>query len=299
MKKVIVLIATFNGEKYLEEQLQSLVKQENVHVEILVRDDGSTDGTLQILKRWKDAGKINWYQGEHLNVQYGFYDLMEHSKMMDTDYYAFCDQDDVWDQDKLYVATKALDKIEKNTPGLYYCGQRLVDEKLNFLSDHTLNETRNLKTRFILSDIAGCTAVFNKALLYKILEYKPRYMLMHDTWSLKVCLAVGGKVIIDTQAHMSYRQHGNNAVGLGKGMRANLRQVRQYITRYKVEKQMIELKKGYGKQIIPEYKKIVYCVCNYRTKWKCRKELLDRKNINFCNRGLNLTYFIKVMLNKL
>ena len=124
-------------------------------------------------------------------------------------------------------------------------------------------------------------------------------MLMHDTWSLKVCLALGGKVIIDTKSHMSYRQHGNNAVGLGKGMKANLRQVRQYISKYKVEEQMIELKRGYGEQIIPEYRKIVYDVCHYKKNWKCRRRLLNRSNIDFCNKGLNLTYFIKVMLNKL
>lgn len=299
MEKVVVLMATFNGERYLEEQLKSLVDQQGVNVKILVRDDGSTDGTLDILRKWERNGKIEWYQGKHLNVQYGFYDLMEHSKEYDTNYYAFCDQDDVWDRDKLYVALKALKEIGTGIPGLYYCGQRLVDENLMFLSDHTLNENRNLKTRFILSDIAGCTAVFNKALLYKILEYKPKYMLMHDTWSLKVCLAVGGEVIVDTKSHMSYRQHGNNAVGLGKGMKADLKQVKQYIWEYKVEKQMIELKKGYGKQIVPEYKEIVYDVCNYRSKWKCRKKLLDRTSINFCSRGLNITYFIKVMLNKL
>lgn len=300
MEKVIVLMATFNGEKYLEEQLQSLLNQQEVDVKILVRDDGSTDGTLEILRRWEKEEKIEWYQGKHLNVQYGFYDLMRYSKKYDGNYYyAFCDQDDVWDQDKLYIAIKELKNIEAEVPGLYYCGQRLVDENLKFLSNHTLNKDRNLKTRFILSDIAGCTAVFNKALRDKILEYRPDYMLMHDTWSLKVCLAVGGKVIIDTESHMSYRQHGNNAVGLGKGMRANLKQVRQYIMEYKVEKQMIELKKGYGKQIIPEYEKIVYYVCNYKKNRKCRKKLLDKRCIDFCNKGLNLTYFIKVMLNKL
>ncbi|UYI93575.1 MAG: glycosyltransferase [Anaerostipes hadrus] len=299
MKKVMVLMATYNGQKYLEEQLQSLVKQQGVDIQILVRDDGSTDGTLEILNKWEKSGKIKWYQGKHLNAQYGFYDLMEHSKIYEVDYYAFCDQDDVWDEDKLSVAVTSLESIDTDIPSLYYCGQRLVDGNLKFLSDHTLNEERNLRTRFILSDIAGCTAVFNKALLYKILEYKPNYMLMHDTWSLKVCLALGGKVIIDTKSHMSYRQHGNNAVGLGKGMKANLRQVRQYISKYKVEEQMIELKRGYGEQIIPEYRKIVYDVCHYKKNWKCRRRLLNRSNIDFCNKGLNLTYFIKVMLNKL
>lgn len=300
MKKVLVLMATYNGAKYLDEQIQSLLDQENVKVEILVRDDGSTDDTIKILSRWKSQKKLNWYKGKHLNVQFGFFDLMEQARTRDVDYIAFCDQDDVWDINKLEIAVNQLErKCNKSVPGLYYCGQRLVNENMEFIADHRLNEYRNLRTRFILSDIAGCTAVFNKALLYKVLEYKPKYMLMHDTWVLKVCLALGGKVVVDPEPHMNYRQHSSNTVGLGKGIKSNLKQVKQYIEEYKVEKQMIELKRGYGKQIIPEYKKIVYCVCNYKTKWKCRKKLLDRKNINFCNRGLNLTYFIKVMLNKL
>ena len=293
MKKVLVLMATYNGAKYLDEQIQSLIDQKNVELEILVRDDGSTDNTIDVLNRWKKQGKLDWYTGKHLNVQFGFYDLMEHATTKNIDYVAFCDQDDVWDNDKLCIAVENLEnKCNKSIPALYYCGQRLVDENMNFLSDHKLNEHRSLKTRFVLSDIAGCTAVFNKALLNKVLEYKPDYMLMHDTWVLKICLAIGGKVVVDPRTHMNYRQHGSNTVGLEKGIKADLKQVRQYILEYKVEEQMIELKRGYGKQIIPEYRKIVYDVCHYKKNWKCRRRLLNKANIDFCNKGLNLTYGI-------
>ena len=110
---------------------------------------------------------------------------------------------------------------------------------------------------------------------------------------------MGGNVIVDPEPHMNYRQHGNNTVGLGKGIKSNLKQVRQYIEEYKVEEQMLELKKGYGKRIVPEYKKLVYYICNYKKNIKYRKKLLNKHYINFCNKGLNLTYFIKIMLNKL
>ena len=300
MKKVLILMATYNGAKYLDEQIQSLIEQKNVQVDILVRDDGSTDNTIEVLNKWKEQNKLEWYKGKHLNVQFGFYDLMERARTRDVDYLAFCDQDDVWDLDKLCIAVEKLEKLcNKSMPALYYCGQRLVDENMKFIADHKLNKYRNLRTRFVLSDIAGCTAVFNKALLYKVLEYKPTYMLMHDTWVLKVCLAVGGNVIVDPEPHMNYRQHGNNTVGLGKGIKSNLKQVRQYIEEYKVEEQMLELKKGYGKRIVPEYKKLVYYICNYKKNIKYRKKLLNKHYINFCNKGLNLTYFIKIMLKKL
>ena len=94
MKKVLILMATYNGAKYLDEQIQSLIEQKNVQVDILVRDDGSTDNTIEVLNKWKEQNKLEWYKGKHLNVQFGFYDLMERARTRDVDYLAFCDQDD-------------------------------------------------------------------------------------------------------------------------------------------------------------------------------------------------------------
>lgn len=298
MKKVVVLLATYNGEKYLEEQLESLINQEDVQVEILVRDDGSKDNTKDILNKWTKSGVLSWYTGEHLNVQYGFFDLMEKASSMEADYFAFCDQDDVWDLDKLKIAIKCMDTIEGDCK-LYYAGQRLVDGNLEFLSNHTLNQNRSLKARFLLSDVAGCTAVFDRELLQRVISYKPKYMLMHDTWILKVCLGTGGHIYVDPNPHMSYRQHGNNTVGLGKGLMSDLKQVRQYLFEYKVEEQMKELKDGYYTQLLPEYRQMVDDVCQYRKNGNAKKRLLDRKEIYFGKKGLDLTYWLKVLIHKL
>ena len=63
MKKVLILMATYNGAKYLDEQIQSLIEQKNVQVDILVRDDGSTDNTIEVLNKWKEQNKLEWYKG--------------------------------------------------------------------------------------------------------------------------------------------------------------------------------------------------------------------------------------------
>lgn len=299
MKKVLVIMATYNGEKYLPEQLESLFRQENVELSILVRDDHSKDGTQMLLDQYQNAGKLTWYTGEHLNVSKGFFDLMKKAGQLESDYIAFCDQDDVWDDNKLSIAVEHLEGSSPDTPALYYCGQRLVDGELNFLADHTLNDKRSLLTRFVLSDFAGCTGVFNRALLQEVLCYEPEYMLMHDTWVLKVCLATGGSVFVDPRPHMSYRQHGGNTVGLGRSLPAYLKQVRQYICEYKVEAQMQELLKGYEAKLVSPYKEIAHWVCSYKSNSENRKKLLDRSNINFHSAGLDLTYWIKVMINKL
>lgn len=299
MKNVLVLMATYNGEKYLREQLESLFAQKDVRISVLVRDDGSGDGTCDILQQYQDAGKLTWYTGEHLNVQKGFFDLMKHAAALNAEYIAFCDQDDVWDPDKLKTAVDSICQYGQEIPALYYCGQRLVDGEMNFLADHILNEKRSLTTRFVLSDFAGCTGVFNGKLLQEVMDFEPEYMLMHDTWILKVCLCLGGAVVVDPQPHMSYRQHGGNTVGLRRSIPAYLKQVKQYLTVYKVEEQMVELLRGYGDRMVPAYKEIAQWVCGYRYRYQYRRKLLSFKEVNFRSVGLNLTYWLKVMLHRL
>ena len=295
--KVLVLMATYNGEKYLREQLDSILRQIDVQVGILVRDDGSTDKTIAILEEYAQKSDLEWYTGEHLNVSRGNLDLMKKAVKTDYSFFAFADQDDVWDDDKLSVGINEI--REFTSPALYYCGQRLVDADLNLIGDHRLNAERDLKTRFILSDFAGCTGVFNRKLLEKTVIYDPGYILMHDTWILKICLAVGGKVIVDPEMHMDYRQHGGNSIGLNRSFLAYLKQVYQYLFVYDVESQMIELAKGYSKEMVSPYKEICDWVCGYRKDRKKKALLLDKKNVDFCAKGLNLTYAIKVHFNKL
>lgn len=300
MERVLVLLATYNGKEYLQQQLNSLYAQKDVEITILVRDDGSTDFTQNILIENAKKHTLIWYQGEHKNVQDGYFELMQRAAKMQFEYIAFCDQDDVWDDDKLSIAIK---KIKENSfdksPILYYSGQRLVDSKLNFIEDHRLNQYRSLKTRFVLSDFAGCTGVFNKQLLDEVVKFRPGYMLMHDTWILRVCLCLGGKVIVDPEPRISYRQHQNNTVGLKHGFLSTMKQVNLYIYSYKIEKLTNELVRGYGNRMVPEYKEICDWICNYRTNLKYKANLLNKKNVDFCNRGLNFTYKLKIGMNKL
>lgn len=297
MEKILVLMATYNGEKYLQEQLDSIYKQKGVDADILVRDDGSKDSTISILKDNEKKHSLKWYQGKHCNVQKGFFELMQKAVNMNYNYFAFSDQDDVWDDDKLLVAYRNI----CNSPGcaLYYSGQRLVDENLKLIENHELNKERSLKSRFVLSDFAGCTGVFNRKLLEETIIFKPNYMLMHDTWILRICICLGGKVVIDSEPHMNYRQHIGNAVGLKHGMLATFKQVRQYIYEYQIERLTKELLLGYENKMLPEYREVANWICNYKIDKEARKKLLDKKNIDFCNKGLNLTYKLKVMMRKL
>ncbi|MBR7166470.1 MAG: glycosyltransferase [Bacteroidaceae bacterium] len=104
---VQVLMSTYNGMQYIREQLQSIYAQQGVDLSLLVRDDGSTDGTLQLLDEEQQAGRLSWYSGKNLGPAFSFWDLLHNAP--EAPYYAFCDQDDVWDADKLAVAVAAME----------------------------------------------------------------------------------------------------------------------------------------------------------------------------------------------
>ena len=297
MEKILVLMSTYNGEKYIQEQLNSLYAQDGVEVSILVRDDGSTDLTKKILEENAEKHDISWYQGEHKNVQKSFFDLMQRAEKTDYDFFAFCDQDDVWDSDKLKIAIENIAHFDK--PSLYYSGQRLVDENLNLIEYHRLNSHRTLKTRFVLSDFAGCTGVFNRALLDEVVTYEPNYMLMHDTWILRVCLCLGGEVIVDPEPRISYRQHSNNLVGLGRGIKSTVKQVDQYLNEYHIEQLTKELVQGYGDRMVSEYRELCLWICEYKKNRKYRARLLNKKNIYFHKWGLDITFWLKIKLRRL
>ena len=108
---IIILMSTYNGEKYLKAQIESLLSQ-TIKVEILVRDDGSTDSTQQILDDYAQRGMLKWYSGKNLGSGKSFFDLA--CKAPDADFYAFADQDDIWENKKVELAVQQLMKLPNN-----------------------------------------------------------------------------------------------------------------------------------------------------------------------------------------
>ncbi|EME3486548.1 glycosyltransferase, partial [Enterococcus faecium] len=136
MDRVIVLMSTYNGEKYIREQLDSIFNQKNIAVKVVIRDDGSNDATQSILDEYKKKHNLNWYTGKNLNAAWSFMELINNAP--DSNFYAFADQDDVWDNDKLFIAVEAMKNCgtETNEKAIMYsCPTRLVDEKLNSIGN--------------------------------------------------------------------------------------------------------------------------------------------------------------------
>lgn len=210
--KIMVLLSTYNGEKYISEQIESVLCQQGVDVHIVARDDGSQDETINILKRISTLDNITVIEGQNIGVVGSFFTLMHEAVCHNIDYFAFCDQDDVWKNDKLKVATDILSG-HGNEPALYMSSFQMVDENLHSIQTNMSRPNISVEGAIASNCATGCTMVFNKKLLEKSLISNYDDALMHDYWMYMVCLLTGGYIYYDETPHIYYRQHGNNVIG--------------------------------------------------------------------------------------
>lgn len=217
--RVIVLMSTYNGDRFLSEQLDSLLEQSIQNIDVLIRDDGSSDRTEEILNEYaQNNPSIKWFSGgKNLKPPHSFFDLIQRVAE-DYDFYFFCDQDDIWMPDKISVAVKSF-KSGNNLPALYYCATELVDAELDHIGyDFREYEfTSDVVYSFLRGSlITGCTMCFNKTLMKALKRYIPVRISMHDSWVHLLCLSLGGTIIADPHAHIKYRQHDSNVLGIHK-----------------------------------------------------------------------------------
>lgn len=213
MEKVEILLSTYNGEKYLEQQLESIYMQDYPNIETLVRDDGSTDGSKEILRRYTGNMKLKAIYGDNIGACLSFFELLKLSSE-DVSYYAFCDQDDVWDNNKISHAIQALSKLPASKPALYCTRTKLVDENLHFISySRYAKRGPSFGNALIESIIYGCTTVINKPLRDLVIKNIPNHAFMHDWWLYLVASAFG-TIIYDKEPHHLYRQHSSNKFGV-------------------------------------------------------------------------------------
>lgn len=218
MDKVAVLMSTYNGEKYLREQIDSILAQTGVEVTLIVRDDGSSDGTANILAEYADKYKnVKYELCENVGVGNSFLKLI-YSAPDNFDYYALSDQDDIWRREKLVAA---IEFLKKSNGMLYGSNQECVDKDgvslgLRYAADEHIHLTPpEIMTQNM---IAGCTMVFTRE-FYDILteeSHRPSAEILklriHDVWIAEVA-ALYGRLVYDRRSYIAYRQHENNFVG--------------------------------------------------------------------------------------
>lgn len=258
VKKVQILMSSYNGEEYIKEQLDSILAQNYPDVDILIRDDGSTDDTFVILKEYEEMHQnIRAYQGENLGVNRSFFELLQNS---DADYVGFCDQDDYWLPEKIEKAVAQLEKMEG--PALYCGAKTLVDENLEVLENQQRSDMKpGFGNAAIESICSGCTTLMNRTLTDIIKERLPKDVIHHDWWCYMVATYLGS-MYFDKNSYIYYRQHSGNEVGASGSAFAMIRaKARDLKKRHgDLKKQLTDFKHFYHNQ--PEYDKLVDSILN-------------------------------------
>jgi len=223
---VEIVLATHNGEKYLEEQLDSLLGQSYNNILITIRDDNSSDNTRNILKNYKSLYpktiRLFWNDSEAEGPIENFSTLISIAK---ASYIMLCDQDDVWFPDKVSVSAKRIFELEKkygkNYPLLVHTDLEVVDSNLDkkfesFLDFSKLNpENVRLNNLLVQNVITGCTLIINQSLRDNCIPI-PKEAAMHDWWISLVAMVIGKIDFIPSQTIM-YRQHVKNILGAKPG----------------------------------------------------------------------------------
>ena len=286
-EKISVLLCTYNGEKYLREQLESLISQADCCTCIVAHDDGSSDNSVKILNEYG----IRVSGDEHLGAARGFFYLLENSP--GTDFYAFCDQDDVWDKDKLRSGMAAIEGCDG--PAIYSCSSRIIDEKGDFVMYHSHNNSRSLSSRLFYASIAGNTMVFNKSLKDIALKHIPNRLIMHDSWLVKLCIAVGGTLILDEMPHIDYRIHGSNSVGVEMSLTQKMKKFVTVIGKDGQGQEFTDICDAYKDIVLPEYMQLAQETAASREKSSLRRGFVKRNGIDFAGRAFNSAFAIKVL----
>ena len=210
---IVVLMSTYNGEKFLKEQIDSILNQSEVDVELLIRDDGSNDTTENIISEYtKIYNNITHIQGENKGFVKSFSELiLEGLKRFPMhQYFAFADQDDIWMSNKLHTGISKLNAFCSKTPNLYTSNSVLIDSDGKQIGIfHQSNSMKNLP--IVFPSEQGCSMIFNRLAASIYVDNQP-IKAWHDRWMYLICSYMGN-TCYDKTPMFYYRLHNNNALG--------------------------------------------------------------------------------------
>lgn len=209
--KIAILMSTYNGEKYLNEQLESIFMQKvNAEITVYIRDDGSKDNTIRIIKNWTAKLNIVLFEEDNIGPANSFWKLFTFKKI-EADYYAFCDQDDIWDSNKLQIGMEALNGL--NEEALWCSNCRIVDQNGAILFDKMYEYIPDFSivSQFVCGTTQGCAMLVNHQLRKHILQNDIEIIPMHDFVIMTYAIA-RGKILYEENPTFSYRVHNNNVV---------------------------------------------------------------------------------------
>ncbi len=246
MYTVNVLISTYNGEKYLEQQINSVLNQDYPIINIYIRDDGSTDNTVNILEKYSKYNNVHICYGENIGFLYSFKKLLEMSELGDL--WAFCDQDDIWYKDKIRRAVEWFDSNNDTIPILYHCSYfeffDFKKEKNLYYRDISAYDFKRSITENIFS---GFASVINSQMRNAMLKGNWDNIDYHDCWMTMIATAFG-KFYFDKYIGAEHRRMKNSV-----SMDTTINRIRWFVNCVKdvapLKKRNIEFYKCFGKEL--------------------------------------------------
>lgn len=259
--KVNILLCVYNGSRYLDDQLQSIDSQTLRPHRITIRDDGSSDNSLFQVERWASSRpQVSVLHGPRLGPMQNFFTLLSREDNS-SDYFAFCDQDDVWLPDKLERAVKMVRQHAVSEPVMYCSRVEFVGEDLRHLGYSNVPKHLTFANALVENIAVGCTIVLNRQARDLIAKSLPSIPVPHDWWCYLVISALG-KVYYDEQPSMKYRQHPGNVTG---GTSVLLELLRRRLVRFSrspaslrfLSDKAEEFNRGFGELLPPDKKRIL------------------------------------------
>ena len=282
---VAVIMSTYNGEKYLAEQLDSILAQDGVHVELFIRDDGSKDSTRDILLSYAERNaNVHLDFGENLGFARSF--LTELAAASGFEYYAFSDQDDVWKPEKLTTAIEAIKQEEsrrgKNIPIVWQSNCFVTDENLNVKRITVSHRRKRTIESFILRGHArGCAMVINTK-VKELIKTHGSFPRGHDAIALMHTYANGGSSLFDSRAFVYYRQRGNNVSATQTSWTGIIKTEAQRFYKGRdlgviTAKSLLDT---YGDELAPQIRKQLTLVAEHKHKFSARLKIVFSPNFS-------------------
>jgi hypothetical protein len=214
--RVAILLSARNGERFLQEQLDSLASQTHAEWTLFWRDDGSSDSTLSILQdftRTQGDRRVRCVPGEgRLGVTQSYLHLLGHARRSCA-FFAFADQDDVWFSDKVARGLQALRATPEAVPGIYCARQVLVDATLRQIGRSPRFRHTRFRSAMTQNIATGCTIMLNSTGADLVLASRPPPRVLHDWWCYLLISGANGTILADSGAVLMYRQHTQNLIG--------------------------------------------------------------------------------------
>lgn len=231
---IAIILCTFNGERYLGKQLESIISQKYTKWTIFISDDGSTDTTLEIIKQYQEklgTDKIILLSGPKKGFAWNFLSALKKASP-NYNYYAFCDQDDIWLPDKLSRGVSKLEQENAEIP-MIHCGRTILinDNEEQYGMSYLFSRKPSFKNALMQNIAGGNTMLLNRS-AQKLVTETPddKEIISHDWWVYIVVTGCGGKVVYDSEPMLLYRQHSGNIIGSNTSLFSKISRLRRFLS---------------------------------------------------------------------